>query len=153
MQDAGPGRLERFPAPSRRRGAFAFDGSPALKDPIGAAGIPHVEIVRVGVDDRDVAPIQRLRGGQSVDVFPRLVQHAGDPPRFVLDVHLGRSAGCLRLLGIDTACRNDADDDALATCGIAEVRVLPTRDTGLLKRAPIGRPSSTPQRRSRSSRR
>ena len=134
------GRLERFLAPRRRGGAFAvaFDGSPALKDPIESIGIPHVEIGRVAVDGRDASLTRRLRGGEAVDVFPRLVQPVGDPPRFVLDVHLGRLAGYLRLLGIDTAYRNDADDDALMARGIAEGRVLLTRDTGLLKRARVG---------------
>lgn len=115
-----------------------FDGSPALKDPIESVGIPHVEIGRVTVDGRIASLMHRLRGGESISVFPRLVQPAGDPPRFVLDVHLGRLAGYLRLLGIDTVYRNNADDDALVALGTAEGRVLLTRDTGLLKRTRLG---------------
>ncbi len=84
-------------------------------------------------------------------MFPRLVQSAGDPPRFVLDVHLGRLAGYLRLLGIDSAYRNDAGDDALAACALAEDRVLLTRDTGRSSALDSGRPPSfTPPRRSHS---
>jgi uncharacterized protein with PIN domain len=52
----------------------------------------------------------------------------------VLDVHLGRLAGYLRLLGFDAMYRNDFKDPELARVSAAERRVLLTRDRGLLKR-------------------
>lgn len=129
------GRLDRFLAPVRRGQAFelAFDGTPAVKDPIEAAGVPHVEIGRVTFDGVDVALNARLRGGERVDAYPVERQSAGDPPRFVLDVHLGRLAGYLRLLGVDTAYSNVANDAALADAARHDRRVLLTRDVGLLK--------------------
>ena len=55
-------------------------------------------------------------------------------PRFVLDVHLGTLARRLRLVGVDTAYTNDADDDELIEQANASRRVLLTQDRGLLRR-------------------
>ncbi len=57
----------------------------------------------------------------------------------MLDVHLGRLAAYLRLLGFDTLYRNDYDDPELAQISNAEDRVLLTRDLGLLKRSLVNR--------------
>jgi len=54
--------------------------------------------------------------------------------QFVLDVHLGALARRLRVLGVDTAYRNDAADDALLEQANREHRVLLTQDRGLLRR-------------------
>ena len=54
--------------------------------------------------------------------------------RFVLDVHLGTLARRLRLVGVDAAYGNDADDDALIEQANADRRVLLTQDRGLLRR-------------------
>ena len=54
--------------------------------------------------------------------------------RFVLDVHLGTLARRLRLIGVDAAYANDADDDALIEQANAGRRVLLTQDRGLLRR-------------------
>ena len=53
----------------------------------------------------------------------------------MLDVHLGRLAEYLRLLGFDTLYRNDYDDPELAEIAGRERRILLTRDLGLLKRS------------------
>jgi uncharacterized protein with PIN domain len=58
-------------------------------------------------------------------------------PRFVLDTHLGKLAGYLRLLGFDTLYRNDYDDATLAHISHDERRTLLTRDRGLLKRSMV----------------
>ena len=57
--------------------------------------------------------------------------------RSVADVHLGELARHLRLVGLDTAYRNDADDAALADLADREGRILLTRDQGLLKRRTV----------------
>jgi uncharacterized protein with PIN domain len=59
----------------------------------------------------------------------------GAPLRFLLDVHLGRLARRLRLLGVDAAYESaDIGDAALAARSAAERRVLLSRDRGLLRR-------------------
>jgi uncharacterized protein with PIN domain len=60
------------------------------------------------------------------------------PPRFLLDVHLGRLAAYLRLLGFDTEYdRQDPGDEHLAKRAAGEDRILLTCDRGLLMRAGV----------------
>ena len=135
------GRLLGFLAPARRGGAFRvpIDGVHAVKDPIESVGIPHPEIARVEVDGVPRPLAYRVRGGESVDVHPVVRQSAGTPPRFVLDVHLGRLARHLRLAGLDTVYDTHTTDERLRALALAEDRVLLTRDVALLKRRDIGR--------------
>jgi uncharacterized protein len=56
------------------------------------------------------------------------------PGGFLLDVGLGTLARRLRLLGLDAAWSNDAEDADLAARAAAEERVLLTQDRGLLMR-------------------
>lgn len=130
------GRIERFLAPSHRGHGFgyAFDGTPAVKDPIEALGVPHTEVGRLLIDGEPASFERKLHGGERIEVFEVTVAPPHRPRRFVADVHLGRLAGYLRLLGIDTRYRNDAGDDALLVAAIDDRRTLLTRDTGLLKR-------------------
>ncbi|NLI75134.1 MAG: hypothetical protein GX442_01675 [Candidatus Riflebacteria bacterium] len=53
---------------------------------------------------------------------------------FIADVHLGRLARRLRLLGFDTVYRNDLDDPDIVAIAVAEDRAILTRDHGLLAR-------------------
>jgi uncharacterized protein len=122
-------------------------GAPrSVKDAIESCGVPHTEVDLVLVDAVSVAFTARLRGGERVSVYPpfhsldipTLVRPAPLPKgRFVADVHLGRLAELLRILGFDTRYRNDADDGELAACAAAEQRWLLTRDRGLLMRASV----------------
>ena len=58
-------------------------------------------------------------------------------PRFVLDVHLGRLAAYLRMLGFDTLYQNPCADEFLAEVSRGERRILLTRDVGILKRGAV----------------
>ena len=60
-----------------------------------------------------------------------------DQARFILDVHLGRLAAYLRMLGFDTLYRNDYDDPELADISASEQRILLTCDRRLLMRKQI----------------
>lgn len=133
------GRLVGFVPPARRARVVVqlFDGTPAVKDPIEAIGVPHTEIARVCIDGIEAPLTQRLNGGECIDVQPVIVQRIDHVPRFVLDVHLGRLARYLRLIGFDTRYANEADDDELVEQSCNEARTLLTRDTGLLKRASV----------------
>jgi uncharacterized protein with PIN domain len=90
---------------------------------VESLGVPRTEIGEVvvaGDGAVEVRPVQR----------PQWIPE----PRFLLDVHLGSLARRMRLLGIDTAYSNDADDGELVEQAIAERRVLLTQDRGLLRR-------------------
>jgi hypothetical protein len=123
-------------------------GAPrSVKDVVESAGVPHPEIALLLVDGTSVGFRHLLRGGERVTVYPTfhtidvapasLVQPPEPEPRFVCDVHLGRLARRLRLLGFDTWYRTDADDDELADVAVTEQRILLTRDRGLLMRRVI----------------
>jgi uncharacterized protein with PIN domain len=62
-----------------------------------------------------------------------------EPIRFILDVHLGKLARWLRLLGFDTLYRNDYDDPEIVEIAAAEARTILTRDTGIMKRRAVTR--------------
>jgi uncharacterized protein len=119
-----------------------------VKDIVEALGVPHTEIDLVVVDGEPVGFGHRPASGarlavypvfESVDIGPvgRLRPEPLREPRFVADVHLGRLARLLRLVGFDTRWRNDLTDEELATIGRQEHRILLTRDRGLLKRREV----------------
>lgn len=130
--------LRPFLAPADRGGrvAVALDGTSTLGHLIESIGVPLPEVGRIEMDGERAAPRRRPRPGALVRVFPvaRPQPVPIDPPRFLLDVHLGTLARRLRLVGVDTAYRNDLDDDTLVEIANAERRILLTRDRGLLRR-------------------
>jgi uncharacterized protein with PIN domain len=101
---------------------------------VQAAGVPLTEVGGVRVDGEAVPLSARTRPGAvlEVDAVPRPqpVPAGG----FLLDVGLGTLARRLRLLGLDAAWSNDAEDADLAARAAAEERVLLTQDRGLLMR-------------------
>jgi uncharacterized protein with PIN domain len=119
----------------------------SVKDVVESAGVPHPEIDLLLVDGTSVGFDRLVRGGERVAAYPAfhaidiavtsLVKPPPPDPRFVCDVHLGRLARRLRLLGFDTWYRRDTDDDELAHVAVAEQRILLTRDRGLLMRRVI----------------
>lgn len=142
--------LNDFLPVNRRQSAFshAFDGHPSIKDTIEALGVPHTEVDVILVNGEAVDFSYLLRDGDAVAVYPSFAHIGIDPAlrvrpappaeaRFVLDVHLGRLASYLRMLGFDTLYRNDYDDPELAEISRDEERILLTRDRGLLKRGMV----------------
>ncbi|GAC1536819.1 MAG: Mut7-C RNAse domain-containing protein [Herpetosiphon sp.] len=107
--------------------------------------MPHPEIAGILRDGGSVTFTYIPASGDQLEVFdaatlPEHLTALTAPPdsaRFVLDVHLGRLAGYLRMLGFDTLYRNDYGDAELAAISADEHRVLLTRDIGLLKRSAV----------------
>ncbi|OMH32424.1 Mut7-C RNAse domain-containing protein [Tersicoccus sp. Bi-70] len=124
-----------------------LDGLVPVMDRIQALGVPHTEVGRIEVAAAGrtavaVSPDHRLADGEAVDVHPVAVpqawpEAAEDAPGFVLDGHLGRLAGYLRLLGFDVEHATNAEDGDLAAVAAAGTRVLLSRDVGLLKRSAV----------------
>lgn len=135
----------------KRRGTViehSFDGQPSVKDMIESLGVPHPEIEFILVNGRGVDFNYLVQDHDQVLVYPvgmepetldvvSLRPLPPDPPRFVLDQHLGRLAAYLRMLGFDTLYRNDYHDEELAQVSSDEDRILLTRDVGLLKRGRV----------------
>lgn len=115
-----------------------------VKDAVESAGIPHVEIDVLTINGKSVAFDALLASGDLVNVYPvaellndSSVIHLRMPlpseVRFILDVHLGKLAKYLRMLGFNTLYRNRMDDDVIADIAEAEKRIVLTRDLGILK--------------------
>lgn len=122
--------------------SFVVPGS--VKDAIEACGVPHVEVDLVLINGEPAGFGARIADGDRISVYPRFmtldvasVTRVRPPPaaelRFVLDGHLSKLAGYLRLLGFDSHCARDASDRDLVRSSLKEERILLTRDVGLLK--------------------
>jgi len=142
--------LNDFLPLARRKVGFVheFRRRASVKDMIEALGVPHTEIELILVNGRSVDFTHIVRDGDQISVYPMfesldigpLVRVRPRPlrvSRFVLDVHLGKLARYLRLLGFDALYRNDYADAELAAVAGVERRVLLTRDRDLLKRAVV----------------
>lgn len=141
--------------------AYRFDHSPGIKDPIEALGVPHTEVEAIVVNGSSVTFDYQLQDADRVTVLPKFIDPGTDPgttsieaepievepsraaalqalrpplsqPTFVLDVHLGKLARLLRILGFDALYRNDYEDPQLVDIAEREARVLLTRDRRLL---------------------
>ncbi len=141
------GDLNDFLLLRQRQRAFTycFKDQPSVKDLIESLGVPHVEVGLLLMDGEPEDFTQLIFGGQQIAVYPHFTQldlngiiNVQPEPlseiRFVLDVHLGKLATNLRMLGFDTLYRNDAPDDELAEISGSENRILLTFDRQLLKR-------------------
>lgn len=121
---------------------YRFDNAPGIKDPIEALGVPHTEVEHIVVNGRGVDFSYRLRDGDRVCVYPvsvatgiaadRALRPVLHHRAFVLDVHLGKLARLLRMLGIDSLYSNAYSDPELVAIAEREQRVLLTRDRRLL---------------------
>ncbi|MBP8974581.1 MAG: Mut7-C ubiquitin/RNAse domain-containing protein [Anaerolineae bacterium] len=142
--------LNDFLPSSRRQVPFAhrFDGRVSIKDMIESLGVPHTEVDLILVNGESVDFRYLVQDGDRISVYPVFESFDITPllrvrprplrrPRFVLDVHLGRLAGYLRLLGFDVLYSSDCDDATLAALSRDERRTLLTRDRGLLKRRQV----------------
>lgn len=125
-----------------------FFVSPAVKDMVESFGVPHAEMELISVNGNSVDFSYPVRDRDRIAVYPvfealdvapelRIRREPLREPRFVLDVHLGKLAACLRMLGFDTVYRNCASDAELASISRDEKRILLTRDRGLLKRSEV----------------
>ena len=142
--------LNDFLPLERRRVCFShdFQRRASIKDMIEALGVPHTEVDLILVNGESVDFSHIVQDGDQISVYPMFESFDIQPlvrvrlrplrtSRFVLDVHLGKLARYLRLLGFDTLYRNDYDDAELARLASAEQRILLTRDRDLLKRAVV----------------
>lgn len=142
------GHLNDFLPYARRQRTFTLhiDSAPSVKDLIESVGVPHTEVDVIAANGASVDFAYLVREDDCIEVFPlssesnispviHLIPQPPQEPRFILDVHLGRLAAYLRMLGFDTAYENACDDPVLAQRSHDEGRILLTRDVGLLKRS------------------
>ncbi len=128
--------LRLFLRPAHRDGPvpLALDGTSSLGHVVESLGIPLTEVGLLLVNGEPAGTRYRPGDGDAVTVTAVSRPQPLPSARFVLDVHLGTLARWLRLVGVDAAYANDADDEALIEQANAGRRVLLTQDRGLLRR-------------------
>ena len=125
--------------------SYNFSQTSSVKDIIESLGVPHTEIDLILVNSESVDFSYKVKDQDYISVYPVFealditpVTHLHARPlrdtKFVLDVHLGRLAAYLRMLGFDTLYRNNYHDDELAMISVNEQRILLTCDRKLLMR-------------------
>lgn len=142
------GELKDFLTSKRQqRFEHTFSADTSIKHLIESLGVPHTEVEALIVNGRSVDFTYLPQTGDAIDVYP-VFESVGveplvplrpllpAPPRFILDIHLGRLCMYLRLLGFDTLYPTDNfDDEHLAQLAHDQNRIMLTRDRGLLKRS------------------
>jgi len=127
---------------------YRFKERPGVKDPIEAMGIPHTEVDVILANGCSVGFDYQLHDQDQIDVYPVFADVSADPilhlaspipqiPTFILDVHLGKLARRLRLLGFDCLYRNDYSDSEIICIARAQQRIILTRDRGILKQRQV----------------
>lgn len=134
-----------LPAGKRKKEKiYAFNGNPSIKDAIEAQNVPHTEVDLIVVNGNPVDFSYKLNEGDRVAVYPVFesldiapaIKSSRTPLRdtkFILDVHLGKLARLLRMMGFDTLYRNDFEDKEIIKTASGEKRIILTRDKGILK--------------------
>ena len=112
---------------------IGFRGQQSIKHLAESLGVPHPEIGRVEVKGREKALSTIAQDGDQVDIHP-IENGARIEPRFLLDCHLGRLTGYVRMLGFDCLYQNNYDDPDMAEIIQHDERILLTRDRRLLMR-------------------
>jgi uncharacterized protein with PIN domain len=122
---------------------YHFDDRPTVKHAIETIGIPHPEVDVILVNNSPVDFFYTLADGDKVEVYPVTAKYEFDETwsltkdfftdGFILDVHLGKLARLLRLLGFDTLYENNYTDKGIVEIAESENRAVLTRDVNLLK--------------------
>ena len=144
------GKLKDFLSDDHKRVWFPYvvNGSPSVKDTIEAVGVPHTEIGYIVANGHCVDFGYQLQDDDKILLYPvdkkpsvksivSVSPKFSTQPRFVLDVHLGKLARHLRLLGFDTLYQKDYADKEIVETAAKNKRVVLTRDIGLLKHKKI----------------
>src|SRR5690348_7896538 len=102
-----------------------FTEKASIKDMIESLGVPHTEVDCIKVNAESVDFSYIVQDEDNINIYPISARNFIKPKidlrpqllasiRFVLDIHLGKLATSLRLLGFDTLYRNDYKDEELA---------------------------------------
>lgn len=138
--------LNDFLPNDRKKKCFAhtFSGQPTIKDVIESLGIPHVEVDLILANRQSVDFNYKPADTDLISVYPVFeslditdVTLLRPKPlriiKLILDVHLGKLARYLRLLGFDTFYETTMDDEEIILIAAREKRIILTRDVQLLK--------------------
>ncbi len=125
---------------------ITFQGNQTVKHLIESLGVPHTEVRTILANGRPVDFGYQVGDQEKIQVFSAfsnppvtdtrpLNSTSETPPRFILDIHLGKLARYLRMLGFDTWYDNTYEDLQLARLANQDARILLSRDRRLLMRS------------------
>ncbi len=135
---------DRLPLWRRQRdSSFSWEGDATIADVIASLAIPAGDVDLALRNGESVSPGAPVHAGDRIALFPvfesfdigsvqRLRAHPLRVPLFILDVHLGKLAAHLRMLGFDAAYGQSVGDEALLQQSLAGPRILLSRDRALV---------------------
>lgn len=129
----------------KKRFAHHYIYKTSVKDLIESIGIPHTEVDLILVNGKSVNFQYLITDGDDISVYPVFesldiseIQHLRPKPlrepKFICDVHLGKLARYLRMLGLDVVYKNNFEDEEIVEISLKERRAILTKDRGILKR-------------------
>lgn len=137
------GSLQDFLNPQQRSIdllPIAFEMNPSAKDLLEAQGIPHTAIFHLFINGRTKPLYEKVRDQDTLVAYPQDFVSTGEleavyyqPSAFLTDIHLGKLAKSLRLLGIDTSLARDLEDQQIIHRSNRQKYMILTRDLNLLK--------------------
>jgi uncharacterized protein with PIN domain len=137
--------LNDFLLPEKRKKEFyqKFNCSDTIKHVVSSFGIADYLVDLVLVNGQPVPFSYLINDGDRISIYPKFesfdiskVTKLRQKPlrtlRFIADVHVGKLARYLRMLGFDTLYENDYDDSRIVAISLETDRIILTRDRGLL---------------------
>lgn len=132
----------------KKRFDHSFIDRTSVKDLIESFGVPHTEVDLILLNGKSVESDYIIDDGDDISIYPVFesldisdVQHLRPKPlrnpKFVADVHLGRLARYLRMMGFDVYYKNNLSDEEIVKISSKERRAILTRDIGILKRTEV----------------
>jgi len=132
--------------PARQRcteSSFSLEGETTVAELIAALEISSSDVDLILLNGHSVSLDAQVHAGDRVALYPvfesfdisstQLIRSRPlRVPRFLLDVHLGKLAALLRMVGVDAAYQNHAQDEDLIRQSLSENRVLLSRDRALV---------------------
>ncbi len=123
------------------KGEVEFYGKRSVKDLIESFGVPHTEVKKIIVNQKEKDFSYILEHGDKIYVYPFgegnrldvLLKH----PAFICDVHLWKLARRMRLLGFDTYFEKEASVGELVDIAEKSDKIVLTRSRELLTRKRI----------------
>lgn len=138
--------LNEHLSPERRQHDFthAVAEGTTVGEAITTLGIPENQIELLLVNGESAGVSHVLKEGDRVSVYPvfdamdvgsvtKMEARPARRTRFVLDVHLGKLAHHLRMLGFDAAYRNNFTPAEMVRIASAEDRILLSKSKGLVE--------------------
>jgi uncharacterized protein with PIN domain len=142
--------LNDFLPDSKKNKSYGIEdfGKRTVKDLIQSQGVPHAEVDLILINGEPANFNKHVKPNDYISVYPvfesfdisstnQLRKNPLRQLRFMLDVHLGKLAKYLRMLGFNSLYFNDFDDEEIVLTALLDNRIILTRDIGLLKRSDV----------------